>query len=889
MTAERHQQIGELYQAALEQPAHSRAAWLAVACAGDDELRREVEALLAYQPQAASFIEQPAWQMAADSLLDEQRGAVIGRRLAHYEVRSLLGAGGMGEVYLAEDTRLGRKVALKLLPAAFTADAGRVRRFEQEARAASALNHPNILTIYDIGEAATDSGGAHYIATEFIDGATLRQRMMNERLPLNVALDVALQIAAALEAAHTAGIIHRDIKPENVMVRRDGIVKVLDFGLAKLTEREAREVDSKATQFSTEPGLVLGTATYMSPEQARGLKVDARSDIFSLGVMLYEMVAGRRPFEGATTTDVLAAILGQEPAPLKEHLPAAPAELQHIVTQALQKDREQRYQTVKDLSLDLKDLNQELEFEERGKGAQASARRAQRAEAVTNEAPAPTASAEDLVSGIRRRKRSLIAAVVALLALAVAGIAYYFSSARQIDSIAVLPLVNVSHDPETEYLSDGIAEALINSLTELQQLRVVARTTAFHYKGKEPDPQQVGRELKVRAVLTGQVRQRGETLAIQVDLVDTATGAELWGKEYERRVSDALSIKQAIAQEVTEKLRLRLSGAEQQRLIRRDATSAEAWQFYLRGRHFWNKRTADGLKKAIEQFQQAIDRDPSYALGYVGLADCYGLLELYTGAPASETLPKARAAADRALQLDDSLAEAHTSSAAIYDMLWRWAEAGEEFKRAISLNPNYPTAHHWYAHYLRLKGQFDDALREIERAQELDPLAPAISQYLAEVYLAKNEINAAIEQCRKIIELDPGFPNTYATLGVAYLKQRRYEEAAAALQKAVELSGRASVFLSHLGYCQAVAGRRAEALAILKELEERYSRRASLGQYLAIVNAGLGAKDQAFAWLERDFQQRSGELARITTWFYFEDLHRDPRYADLVRRMGLNP
>jgi Flp pilus assembly protein TadD len=385
----------------------------------------------------------------------------------------------------------------------------------------------------------------------------------------------------------------------------------------------------------------------------------------------------------------------------------------------------------------------------------------------------------------------------------------------------------------------------------------------------------------------GRVRQMGDTLNIQVDLVDATTGAQLWGEEYERKVSDILSVKQAIAREVTENLRLRLSGEEQRRLVRRDTTNAEVYQFYLRGRFFWNKRTADGIRKAMEQFQQAIDRDPNYALGHVGLADCYLTLEEYAGVPASETLPKARAAADRALQIDDSLAEAHASSAVTYKKLWRWAEAEQEYKRAISLNPNYSTVHHWFAIYFYTRGQFDDAMREIKRAQALDPLSAVISNNVSIVYLLKNDPSSAIEQCNRIIELDPGYPGAREQLGWAYLKQRRYEEATAEFQRAVELSGRGSTYLSSLGYCYAVTGRRAEALAILKELEEGYARRKAIAKDLAGVYAGLGEKDQAFAWLERGFEQRSGELPYITTHFSFEDLRSDPRYSDLVRRMGL--
>ena len=829
-----------------------------------------------------------------------------GTHLGHYEIRSQLGAGGMGEVYLAQDTKLDRKVALKILPAEVAADNERMRRFIQEAKAAAALNHPNIAHVYEIDEV----DGLHFIAMEFIDGETLRQHMIRGRMTVGEALDAAIQIASALAAAHEAGIVHRDIKPENIMIRRrDAYVKVLDFGVAKLTESPAISSNTEAsTLFKTAEGMVFGTILYMSPEQARGSETDARTDIWSLGVVLYEIVAGCLPFEGSTTSDVLAAILSEkEPPPLARFAREVPAELERIVEKALRKEREKRYQTIKDMMLDLESLKHRLEFEaelERSRSPVASSsttvtENSNEMTAAGTAAPvtlggeaAQTASVtESLASRIKHHRRNLIIAL-AVLVVAAASLAYLFYSARPagaIDSIAVLPLVNASNDPNTEYLSDGISEALINSLTELQQLRVIARSTAFRYKGREVDPQAVGRELNVRAVLMGRVRQVADTLNIQVDLVDATTGAQLWGKEYERRVSDVLSVKQAIGREVTEKLRLRLSGEEQQRLVKRDTTNADAYQFYLRGRYYWNKRTADGLRKAIEQFQQAIDHDPNYALGYVGLADSFVLLEEYAGVPASETLPKARAAADHALQIDDSLAEAHTSSAFIYQKLWRWAEAEAEYKRAISLNPNYPTAHHWFSIYFRTKGQIDDAMREIRRAQELDPLSPVFSVNVGEIYLLQNDINSAIEQSQRIIELDPGFPYAHDVLGAAYLKQQRYQEAKAEFLKAVELSGRASQVLSHLGYCYAVTGRRVEALAILKELEEKYARRESIGQYAADVYAGLGDKDQAFAWIEKDFQQHSGRLPEMTWRFGFEDLRSDPRYADLVRRMGLTP
>jgi TolB-like protein/Tfp pilus assembly protein PilF len=454
-------------------------------------------------------------------------------------------------------------------------------------------------------------------------------------------------------------------------------------------------------------------------------------------------------------------------------------------------------------------------------------------------------------------------------------------------SIAVLPFENATRNADTEYLSDGISEALINSLSELQQLKVIARSTAFRYKGKQVDPQAVGRELKVRTVLMGVVRQLGDRLNVQVDLVDAMTGAQLWGEEYERKLADVLAVKQALVREVTEKLRLKLTGEQQQRLMQRDTTNPEAYQFYLRGRYYWNKRTAENLKKAIEQLQQAADKDPNYALAYVGLADCYLLLEDYAGTPASETFPKAKAFAQRALQLDSSLAEAHTSLAYVYTNLWQWEQAEEEFKRSIKLNPNYSTAHHWYSIYLLDLGRNDEAMAEIKRAHELDPLSLIIGTTLTYAYFTEGDVNSSIAQCKRVIDLDPNFPRAHEYLGLAYLKQGRHSEAIGELQKAVELSGRERRPLRELGYGYGISGKRAEALAVLKELEGRYEKHEAIGQDLAAVYAGLGDKDQAFAWLEKDFQTRSGLLAWTRWTPAFESLRSDPRSADLLRRMGL--
>jgi TolB-like protein/Tfp pilus assembly protein PilF len=650
----------------------------------------------------------------------------------------------------------------------------------------------------------------------------------------------------------------------------------------------------------------MGTVSYMSPEQAAGAEVDARSDLWSLGVVTYELVAGQLPFTGKDIHRQIIAIQEQAPLPLSRHTEGVPERLEEIVTKALAKDRDERYQTAKDLLIDLRHLKKRLEVdaeldrtvppELRSTTSGAGESAAPLPTATASQSAAPTAalahatsSAEYLIGEIKRHKRS-VSVALAVLVLALAGLAYFFfrgQSGQALDSIAVLPFANASNDPNTEYLSDGISETLINSLSQLQRLRVVARTTAFRYKGREADPQAVGRELNVRAVLTGRVRQMGDALNIQADLVDAATGAQLWGEEYHRKVADLLAVKQEISREITEKLRLRLSGEEQKQLTRHDTANTEAYQFYLRGRYYWNKRAAESIKKAIQEFQQAADKDPNYALALVGLADCYVLLEEYAGTPASETLPQAKAFATRALQIDDSLGEAHASLGLINSGLWQWAEAERHFKRAIELNPNYPTAHHWYSVYLRDTGRFEEANSRIKRAQELDPLSSIISVNVGFMYLAKGEADSAVEQLEKTIELDPAYWTGRSWLGLAYLKQGRHDEALAELHKGVELSHRANRSLAFLGYANATIGKRSEAVAIIKELEEKHAKQGATVQNIAMVYAGLGDQERAFAWLEKNFQARSGELSRIVWYPQFESLRSDPRYADLLQRMGL--
>jgi len=884
MTPERWQQLKQIFQSVLERKPAERSAFLNEACAGDPALRNEVESLIASHDQAGDSIEAMAAEAATEMLENER--AIVGRQIGHYQVLSRIGRGGMGEVFLAQDTRLGRKVALKLLRRDFTGNEERLRRFRQEAQAASALNHPNILTIHEIGQ----EGSLHFIATEYVEGKTLREALSGTRMSLGQVLDIAAQVASALAAAHNAGIIHRDIKPENIMLRSDGYVKVLDFGLAKLSDPKTAYSEAPTlVKVETEPGVVMGTFSYMSPEQARGLAVDARTDIWSLGVMIYEMVAGRQPFEGETSSDVMSLILQREPPPLAHSWPEVPGELERIVRKALHKDKEERYQTSKDLVIDLRTLRKSLELE-------AEMERSAPPMAVSpltiNQSAATTAqytsSAEYIVEGLKRHKRIAVGAIALLLvASAVAAAAYLYSlrsGGATINSMAVLPFVNASDDPDTEYLSDGITESLINSLSQLPNMRMIARTSAQRYKGREMDPQTVARELGVEAILTGRIVRRGDQLAVSVELLDARDSRHIWGEQYNRRPSDILAVQQEIAREISERLRARLTGEERRLVTRNYTDNVQAYQLYLRGRHHWNRRNRDSVTQAIGHFQKAIDLDPNYALAYSGLADSYSLLVDIAAAPASEAGPRARAAALRALEIDDSLAEAHASLAMIYTRSWEWSEAEREYKRAIELNPNYASAHQWYGIWLEVMGRSDEAVGEHRRAQELDPLSSIISANLARIYMMRGEFDSAINEGRKIAELNPDSP-PHGILGQIYLKQGRNEEAIAEFEKGARrnLNGPAT-----LGYGYAVTGRRSEALAIVKELEDRYARGEMRAEWIAYVYAGLGNKDQAFAWLERAFQERSGTLQQALQIFsYFDKLRDDPRYADLLRRMGL--
>jgi eukaryotic-like serine/threonine-protein kinase len=825
-----------------------------------------------------------------------------GTRLGSYEILSPLGAGGMGEVYLARDTRLDRKVALKLLPAEFTKDENRVRRFIQEAKAASALNHPNIITIHEIG----DVDGTQFIATEFIDGRTLRYWMTSDSTNISGAIEVAVQIASALAAAHAAGIVHRDIKPENVMVRSDGLVKVLDFGLAKLPAKRS-DVDTNvatALNINTDPGMVMGTAAYMSPEQARGLELDARTDIFSFGVVLHEIIAGRPPFRGASPNDVIASILTREPEPLLRVAPDAPHELERIVRKALEKDREERYQVIKELLLDLKTLKRRLDFEaERVRTAeplsnnQESARTGEAvgastagklaAETVEVGAIRANSSAEYLVSGLKRHKWVALL-ITAALAIAIAGVAYFSANNRTIESVAVLPFVNTGADPDTEYLSDGITESLINSLSQLPRLTVMSRDSVFRYKGQGASAQAAGRELKVQVVIAGRVTHRGDMLVISAELVEVGSNRQLWGEQYTRKLKDVLAVQEEISREISNKLQFRLTGEEQKRLTKHYTDNTEAYQLYLKGRYHASKLTEEGLKKSVEYFQQAIDLDPGYALAYAGLSESYqdlgGVLGFFSP---REFYLKAKAAAMKALEADETLAEAHSSLASIkqyYD--WDRKGAESELKRALQLNPSYSAAHHTYGTVLESEGRFEESIAERKRAAELDPLSPSATADVGYPFYYARRYDEAIEHYNRALELDPNFFWSYLWIGQARVQQGRHQEAIDEINRAVTLSGNQTRVIATLGHAYAVAGRRGEAQQVLDQLLERSKNSYVSPYYIALVYTGLGEKDQAFDWLERAYEEHQPYFSLFNVEPVFDSLRSDPRFASLLKRVG---
>jgi serine/threonine protein kinase len=795
---------------------------------------------------------------------------MIGKTVGHYRILEKLGGGGMGVVYEAEDLSLGRRVALKFLPQELARDPQTLERFRREARAASALNHPNICTIHEIAE--DEIQGEQFIVMEMLSGQTLKHRLLAGALPLEQLLENAVQIADALDAAHSEGIVHRDIKPANIFITKRGTAKVLDFGLAKLTGKPEVSLGEGATIEAnlTSPGSTVGTIAYMSPEQARGEALDRRSDLFSFGTVLYEMSTGRMAFSGNTSALVFDAILHKAPASPVRINPDLPAELEHIINKALEKDPALRYQSAAEMLADLRRL---------------------RRDSSSGQVKASTDSKLDAPPN----RKLLFAGIGAAALLAVLAAAFFIfrsqSEGKEISSIAVLPFVNTGNDPNTEYLSDGITESLINSLSQLPNLAVMARSSVFRYKGRDIDPQMVAKDLKVQAVVTGRIVQRGDQIIVSSELIDARTNRNLWGDQYDRKMSDLLAVQQDITGAISAKLRERLSAEPKKEIAKSGTNDPEAYQLYLKGRYYWSKRTPESLEKSKEYFNQAIQKDPNYAQAYVGLADYYNVVADYSPVPESEAAAGARAAAEKALAIDGSLAEAHAALAASHWNLLEFADAEREFQRALELNPNYANAHHWYGLFLSWDARPGEAIPHLRRALELDPLNLQYNTNLGQALGNARQYDASVEQLKKTLEIDPNYPQAVGQLSREYFEMGNYGLAFETRKKAMLLFQRQDE-LAIVEDVSRVYSKSGLKPALLREIEMR--KQLAKHHYvdpadIAYLYAALGDKEQTFAWLDKAVAEKSGGLENIKVVSELNPWRSDPRYLNLLKRIGLTP
>jgi serine/threonine protein kinase/tetratricopeptide (TPR) repeat protein len=756
-----------------------------------------------------------------------------GTQIGPYEVMTLLGEGGMGQVYRGRDPRLGRDIAIKILQNDSSKDAEALGRFEREARAVASLSHPNIIAVHDFGE----FDGTFFVVTELLVGKTLRDRMLESGVPWRKAVDIGAEIAEGLAAAHARSIVHRDLKPENVFITEDGRVKILDFGLAQtdpLLSTRNETVIPTTKWFQTHPGTVVGTLGYMSPEQLRGEAVDGTADIFSLGCILFEMVTTRRPFQRPSGAATIAAILNEDIS--REDLrDAVPFDVQRIIEGCLEKNPSIRFQSSRDLALTL--------------------------HAISSSASISDSSLLTSITQTSRRR------------------------SKAIDSIAVLPFANATNEAGSEYLSDGITEGIINKLSQLPKLKVMARSTAFRYKGRDTDAQTVGRELRVRAVLSGRLQHVGDRLIVSVELVDSLDGSQLWGETYNRPMSDLVQLQEEMSREIADALRLRLTGAEKKKLRKRQTENSAAYQLYLKGRYQWNKRTEESLKRGIALFREAIDTDPMFASAHAGLADSFVTLATNIPLPPHEAMPKAKAAATKALEIDDSLAEAWAAIGAVkmwFD--WDWEGAERAYQRAIELNPNYATAHDGYAMLLCERGRFDEAIEQITKAGDLDPLSLIIAVHAGWPFYFARDYESAIRRFRKALELDENFIPAHGWLGMALGQQHRYTEALDAFQRALEVD-RVPILMAMLGHTHAIAGHRAQAEEVLTALQYEAQSRYISAYDTAVIHAGLDDSAAALRELERAYEERSAWLVFLSVDPRLDSLREEPAFRDLMARL----
>jgi len=770
--------------------------------------------------------------------------------IGHYRIVEKIGAGGMGEVYLAEDTELNRRVALKFLPPHLCQDADCRARFKREAQAAAKLNHPNIVTIHEVSE----FNGRPYIAMELLEGQSLRDLIKQKDIPLSQAIQISIQLCEGLQEAHAAGIIHRDIKPSNAIIDQKGRCKLVDFGLASIHGGE----------HLTKTGSTLGTVGYMSPEQARGEEVDSRSDLFSLGVVLYELIAGRTPFTAESEIATIKNVIEAVPEPLARYKNDVPDELQRIISKALTKDKNLRYQHADDLATDLR--------------------------SVWRSSESIGASRSQNTSTVTKRKWAYLIAGLAMLAVTFLLIkVYVFKPAEEpLDSLAVLPLQNLSGDSDQEYFSDGMTEALITELQKIKSLRVISRTSVMRFKKTEESLPEIAKKLTVKAVVEGSVLREGDSVRINVQLIQASPEKHLWASNYQRSMRNILALQSDVARAIAKEVQAIVTPEEQKELASSRPVDPEAHEAYLKGRFYWNKRTGHDLIRAIEYFDLAIEKEPTYAQAYAGLASTYAILPQLAGLPSKETVAKAETAARRALQLDSTLAEAHTVLGCIKsDYEWDWPGAESEFKRAIELDPNYPTAHHWYSGLLCYLGRLDEALTEIKRAQELDPLSLIINSAVGDALYNMRKYDEATDQLVRVLELDPHFMVALYTLGSVYEAEGKLDEAISKYQEVRRLVGSGTLGLSDLGRAYARTLRKEDANDILNELFG-FSKQGDLVSFdIANVYYGLGDNDKTFEWLEKAYHERSFMLLDLKTKPLWDSLRSDPRFKELLRKMKL--
>ncbi len=896
MNAERLSTIEEIYHAALGVDINRRSDFLSNICGDDLELRGEVETLLSFADVTSSVIDQPPSDVAAEMVAEARNSPSVGTKIKHYKIVSQIGVGGMGEVFMALDTRLERNIAIKFIKTEFVKDKDKLRRFQQEAKTASSLNHPNILTVYEIG----NSKHGQFIAAEFIEGKTLRKVMNEGELSLNEILEIAIQVATALAAAHSAGIIHRDIKPENIMLRQDGLVKVLDFGLAKLignpdqenqvssqlptNGRQSRIPDPQLTASD----LMMGTVAYISPEQACLEAIDARSDVWSLSIVLFEMLNGRQPFKGKNAGETIASILNAQPPKVAVDVPE---KLNRIVEKGLQKNAANRYQSAADLLHDLKKFQKENALESSAVGqAFVHGLRVSTSPGATTGfgevEPSNVSSAEYIFKKVGKHKAltsGLLSIVV--LTFAFVGYRYFPRGLRPVTSIAVMPFANTSGDPNMEYLSEGISESLMNSLSQLRGVKVIAQSSSVSYKGKEAEFEKSVRDFGGQLVLKGRVSQRGDDLQVNAELVDVRNNSQIWQNQFNRKATEISGVEAEISRQIAESLKLNLTSAEQQRLSQKKQPNPQAYELLLKGRFYQSKSSFDNAQKAVEYYNQALAVDPKFAPAHAALASSYLYIGLNGFIDPKEVLAKARTAAEKALQLDDELAEARLAIARIKQLAWDWVGAEREYKHAIELNPNLAAAHFRYAFFLGTMGRNEEAINQIKQARDLDPLKPHINLDIAYIYYFARQYDSAFEQYQIGEELDPDFSATYYGKGFVCAARGQYVEAIKNYKEMIKLNGAHTGVDCYLGFALAKAGRTSEARTMLNKLQTGKEYVSPFE--LAVLYVGLDDRDKAFFSLERAYVAQDAQMRYLGVEPHFDGLRSDPRFADLLQRVGL--